>query len=918
LKEAEFIVGLLRRASIKVGAAILCLFCFTTTLGIAAPIQGKKVLLLYSYSSDIPVQSLYTQGIQNQLQKNSEFKIDYMYEYLDLAKYPSDTSFSKALSQFLKDKYALNRPDLIITHFEPAGKFLTEYGAQTFPGVPAVLGLYEGEGEKYPDPPPNYRSVVGIFGMESAVRLIQQTQPAVRKVYVIAGDSDRERKAIASFAAMTPAFANQLEFIYLNKQPFHDMLDTVKTIGDDAAILYIYVFRDAAGNDFVPGEALKQLHQVAQAPIYSSVSIFIGMGTVGGYMSSQSVLGSNVADVGYDILRGRISEHIPVEKKVAAEYIFDWRELKRWKINKSSLPAGSRIEFRQTDLWETYRWQLIIAIALFLLQALLIGQLLWNQKRRQLAEEKILHLNKELSTNLSIQEILNASLEEEIADRQQAQEAQAESEARYRAVVGQAPEAILLVDADSGEILEANDRFTERFGYDLLQDGPLSLYDITVDNACSVRIFLNTLKASGELAAQRRKVRHRNGFTVSTERSATMVHYQNRDIIAITIRDVSDKVRHEQEIQRDAQLATRIQNALLIVPEKSDYLDLSTIYQPLNYVGGDLFFMDWRYEGTLLRGFLVDATGHGLGTALHAASLHVLLREVNERDFPLADAMRWLNRRVCEYFDEATFAGALGFELDLQSRQLHWSCAGIPKIWIKSNSYTGILECPGMNLGISVNETFETHTLPIEIGDSYYFMTDGESDLLERLAVIPLDQYPEMVALLKALSTARERRDDAAAICIQVHSLPQHFVRQEGWPRILHFNGYGDYHRFKNEIAKILMEVTQLPHSLHEVAVNEAIANAMECRDGVPRQHKSRLSFNKIGNWFIVRVKSSRMGFAGNAILRRLRSHPEEMFSYGEDAAMGRGIPMMLSMTHRMIYNSDGTELLLAWRLKQN
>jgi hypothetical protein len=47
-----------------------------------------------------------------------------------------------------------------------------------------------------------------------------------------------------------------------------------------------------------------------------------------------------------------------------------------------------------------------------------------------------------------------------------------------------------------------------------------------------------------------------------------------------------------------------------------------------------------------------------------------------------------------------------------------------------------------------------------------------------------------------------------------------------------------------------------------------------------------------------------------------LRSHPEEMFSYGEDSAMGRGIPMMLSMTHRMVYNNDGTELLLAWRLK--
>ena len=118
-------------------------------------------------------------------------------------------------------------------------------------------------------------------------------------------------------------------------------------------------------------------------------------------------------------------------------------------------------------------------------------------------------------------------------------------------------------------------------------------------------------------------------------------------------------------------------------------------------------------------------------------------------------------------------------------------------------------------------------------------------------------------------------------------------------------------------MAKILAEVTGLPHSPQEVAVHEALANAMECRDGVPRQHKARLRFNRVGNRLIVRVKTSRIGFAGNAILKRLRSQPEDMFSFGEDASMGRGIPMMLSISHWMTYNHDGTELLLAWKIRK-
>jgi hypothetical protein len=67
----------------------------------------------------------------------------------------------------------------------------------------------------------------------------------------------------------------------------------------------------------------------------------------------------------------------------------------------------------------------------------------------------------------------------------------------------------------------------------------------------------------------------------------------------------------------------------------------------------------------------------------------------------------------------------------------------------------------------------------------------------------------------------------------------------------------------------------------------------------------------------VVRVKTTRIGFAGNAMLRRLRVNPADMFAFGEDSGMGRGIPIMLSTTHRMMYNSEGTEIMLVWNLEQ-
>lgn len=378
---------------------------------------------------------------------------------------------------------------------------------------------------------------------------------------------------------------------------------------------------------------------------------------------------------------------------------------------------------------------------------------------------------------------------------------------------------------------------------------------------------------------------------------------------------IASRLQRANEIQQDAQMAARVQKALLSKPERSEFLDIAELYKPVGYIGGDLYFLDWRYEGNLLRGFLIDAVGHGIATALHTASLHALLREINEQDLPLPATMRWLNKRVAEYFDEAAFAGALGFEFDLQTRLLRWSCAGIPTFWLATKESQGRVEFPGMCLGIEQEETFEMQTMQIEVGDAFYFVTDGMHCLLRGQTQLPLAQFSDMVGLLKKLTESEALVDDATALCIRVSALPRSPVCQKGWPRIVRFHDYGDYQRLKGEVGRILAEVTGKAHSMQEVAVHEALANAMECRDGVPRQHRARIRFNKLGNRLIVRVKTSRIGFAGNAVLRRLRSHPEDMFSFGEDAGMGRGIPIMLSTTHKMTYNSEGTELLLAWKL---
>ena len=60
--------------------------------------------------------------------------------------------------------------------------------------------------------------------------------------------------------------------------------------------------------------------------------------------------------------------------------------MKRFGISESSLPAGSEIRFSEPTVWEQYRSEMLAIFAALLVQAALIGWLIYEHRRRQLAE----------------------------------------------------------------------------------------------------------------------------------------------------------------------------------------------------------------------------------------------------------------------------------------------------------------------------------------------------------------------------------------------------------------------------------------------------------------------------------------------------------------------------------------------------
>ena len=66
--------------------------------------------------------------------------------------------------------------------------------------------------------------------------------------------------------------------------------------------------------------------------------------------------------------------------------MYDWRELQRWGISESLLTPGSVVQYREPTVWERYRWQIVLVVAAFLFQSLLIAYVLFQGYRRRAAE----------------------------------------------------------------------------------------------------------------------------------------------------------------------------------------------------------------------------------------------------------------------------------------------------------------------------------------------------------------------------------------------------------------------------------------------------------------------------------------------------------------------------------------------------
>ncbi|MET3995684.1 signal transduction histidine kinase [Bradyrhizobium sp. JR7.2] len=353
--------------------------------GSAARSEPKRVLILHSFGREFRPWSEYARSIKAELGRQSPWPLDVQEHTLLSARF-NNPGPEAPFVEYLSSLYQGKPPDIVLSIGAPAARFVQRYRAKLFPEAPTVLTVVEQRLVNRPDLTENDVVVSVRNDFVAAFENILKLLPDTKTVAIVVGASPLEKFWMDEVKRELKPLEGRLDLVWYSDLPFEEILKRASALPPHSALFWGLMLVDAAGNVHEGDIALHRLHAVANAPIFSYQEPFFGDASVGGPMHSVAETSSKTVSAAILVLGGEKPTRIKYEPIGFGPPKYDWRELQRWGISETSLPPGSEILFRESTVWDRYRWQMLLITAVILIQAGFIGGLLNERHRRQLAE----------------------------------------------------------------------------------------------------------------------------------------------------------------------------------------------------------------------------------------------------------------------------------------------------------------------------------------------------------------------------------------------------------------------------------------------------------------------------------------------------------------------------------------------------
>jgi len=343
--------------------------------------RPKRVLIISTGTRLSPGFALLARGLDDVLEKVPSVSVDTYAENLDVVRFPMNR-FQRVFTEYLTEKYAGQRPDVVILAYVGNLAATVKVLQQIFPKTPIVVAGYTEEAIAAGQFGGLVSGVAQRVDPGASIGLILRLQPDTRRIVVVGGTAGVDREVLDRVRETARSFAGRVAFDFWDKLSLAELRQAVASLPAQTVVLFSRSFRDAAGQAVISGQIGQSIAELANVPVYVLTDTSLGTGAVGGYLASAEALGKRAGELTRLLLTGTASQSLPLEVRSDTTPMFDARALKRWGIRESELPANSIVRFRQESFWEQYHWYVFIALIIFIVQTTIIVDFLLERRRR--------------------------------------------------------------------------------------------------------------------------------------------------------------------------------------------------------------------------------------------------------------------------------------------------------------------------------------------------------------------------------------------------------------------------------------------------------------------------------------------------------------------------------------------------------
>lgn len=364
----------------------------------AVAAEPKRVLIVHSFGRDFAPFNTIAPALRTELARSVPGPVIFNEASLD-AEQSGPPQDERPFVEYLRERYGATRPDLVVTVGGPALRFYLRNRQALFPAAPVLATGADQRVLERVRLDARDRAVSVRLDFAAIARSILQVVPETTTLAVVVGSSPLERFWLDELKTDLAPLAGRVKLVWLTDLTLAQLRERVAALPPGSAVFYGVFAADANGVPHENEQALAAVRAASNGPVFGAFESQLGEGIVGGPLLDLRKVGTVAGQLAHRMLQADGEGAGGGSLVMAAEApLFDWREMKRWGIAESQLPAGSQVRFRPPSIWEEHGALIGTGVGIVLLQAALITALLLQRLRRRRAEAQSVDLTGRLLT----------------------------------------------------------------------------------------------------------------------------------------------------------------------------------------------------------------------------------------------------------------------------------------------------------------------------------------------------------------------------------------------------------------------------------------------------------------------------------------------------------------------------------------